>query len=386
MKTIPTVVSLLITLALLAACASISQPTTLPETTVSSLPAHSSTLIPATNTPAPSSTPIPATSTPEPSPTPRPHYEINDPATWPQDMQDYWNQGNNQWENAALTAGFDTFILQTRRNYLAENGVADVETMSDQDIFYQYIRLGQEHRGEPLTLTPSELRMMNNNAMNRNSAQFAYWEGVNPRIVHDGIWVDQAASGIMQDSWYNRWFGPPQSPLRDSLDSVTLQVFGASQVEQLASFDGVIGDAASTFRLPGVDSTQAQGLLVHIFRDEGHSWLPLVVHFQDITLQPGDKIVNGMGEIVDVTTSLIIPASRSSFNRANHENDLTSELLRQLIGSKIHAGIDIATGAFGYFPYNLGLLGTNSDIRIINMDNAPGIYSGSPIWPWNTQP
>jgi hypothetical protein len=306
--------------------------------------------------------------------------------TWPQEMRAYWMGGNQEWTDQALTAEFDAFIQQARRDFLTQNGVENAASLSDLEAFYQYLRIETEQKNMIMQFTITELQTMNQDALNIHTAHFAYYEETQPRITHDGIWADPPGGGIKTKAWYDQWVGNPNSHLRsDNLtaESVIRNIFGSNQAEMLDRYDGIIGDAAAVFRLPGIDPEQAVGILVHTSVGSDHNWLPLIVHFQDLILAPGSMIVNGMHEIVEVTSPTSIPASHTTFDPAPGADNLTLASTMQLVGQKVHCGTDYRNGIFAYFPYGFGLQGANSEIHVLNPDNAPGTYSGAPEWPWN---
>ena len=367
---------------LLAACSPVPAATIAP-TTAPILPSATPPPSQTPTTTASPTLPPTATPTPEPSPTPRPHYDLHDMSTWPEEMQNYWTGGIETWTDPALTAEFDAFVQQSRRDFLAQNGVENAASLSDLEAFYQYLRIGIEQKAIT-QFSITELRTMNQDAFNAYTAHIAYYEETQPRIVHDGISV-MHSEGMRTQSEYDQWFGDPNSSLRDVHLSVTSvrNVFGSDQAGIVNRYDGIIGDAAAVFRLPGIEPEQAVGILVHTNLGSDHNWTPLVVHFQDLVLEPGSLLVNGMHEIVESTSRIIIPASRSSWDRRDTASILTLSQLMQYLGQKTHCGIDYGDGVYGYFPYGLGLQGANSEIRVLNMDNAPGTYSGVPDWPWN---
>jgi hypothetical protein len=268
--------------------------------------------------------------------------------------------------------------------------VENAASLSDLEAFFQYLRIGIEQKDIIMQFSITELQTMNQDALNIHTAHFAYYEETQPRIIHDGIWVDQPSGGIKPQSLYDQWIGNPNSHLRsDNLTIfVTRNVFGSNQTEMVDRYDGIIGDAAAVFRLPGIEPEQAVGILVNTNIDSDHNWTPLIVHFQDLVLDPGSMIVNGMHELVEVTTPTSITASHTTFDPAPGADNLTLASTLQLVGQKVHCGTDYRYGRYGYsiyayFPYGFGLQGANSEIHVLNPDNAPGTYSGVPDWPWN---
>lgn len=389
MKTMPNFLLFIITLALLAACTPIPTPTTLPITTTTATSAPSFSQIPINNTPAPSTTPIFATNTPEPSPTPLPHYEINDPAIWPQEMQDYWNGGDEQWSNPALSAEFDAFILQERRENVAENGIAGVETMSDQEILYQYMRLGQEHGGELLTFSPTELRDMNYRTLNRYVTHYAHSDNTTGNYMfYEGIYLGVVpGNGVMDINLYNDTVSR-QGNFRNIING--LNIFGVEQNDLMPGYYGFVGDGAARFRLPGgVSPEVSQGLLGHVFHNNEHFFLPTIVSFQEVPLNAGDLIVNGNEKLVPLEQNDAIRYSRAEL--AHNPGGISAQPLTEvelisLIGNKITFRSDSflvsGLGVTSYFPHGLGLQGATTDVRVITANDGV-IWSGQTVWPWS---
>jgi len=112
-------------------------------------PSTPTILAAATEQPAtPTKSPEPTDAwTPEPSPTPRPRYEINNSATWPQEMQEYFDRAPEEWNNPTTQyvsdEAFHQFIQQSRRDFLSDQGVSGIEILNEQELLMEYIRVGK---------------------------------------------------------------------------------------------------------------------------------------------------------------------------------------------------------------------------------------------------
>lgn len=332
---------------------------------------------------------IQPSSTPEPTATTVPHYDIHVLSTWPQEMQDYWNGGNDLWSDPSKTPEFDAFIQQSRRDYLLENGIQQVAEMSAQDLFNEYIRLGQEYGGVLLTFTTTELRELNYGALNRYITHYAHSDTTSGNyIFYDGIYLGVVpGNGVMDLTLFNDSIAR-HGNFRNIING--LNVLGVTQNDLMPGYYGFVGDGAARFRLPGIDPGVAQGILGHIYLNDQDIWLPAIISFQDVPIRQGDLIVDANEIFHPINHDDFIRYSRVTLPYNPGRTDtppITEPDVINLIGKKITFRSDSSlrsdTGVTAYFPFNLGLQGATADIHILDPIGDAAIYSGLSNWPWN---
>jgi hypothetical protein len=308
------------------------------------------TAIPPTQTPLPTATSTP-TATATITPTPVPPSLLHDMATWPENMRTYYERDPSEWNNPTQEYIYDeefhNQLIGMRRAFLAEQNIADAETMSEQALFYEYVRWGLENQ-QILSLSPYELRVLSSDPAN---VSVSYKEiSDSGMTLHQGLFtLNQAQTNIASF----------QELVQQLLETrLSFPVFGVDITLPRMAYNGFIGNQAGLFRIPGVDPEQGIGILGHWNPAEGqHAWIPLVTHFSPYTYHGGD-----IGIYFDQT--LIISSEMTMVGAhtgpiGNVGKWLTLEDFINNVGLKIHAIPEYSPDASieGGFPWQVGLEG-----------------------------
>lgn len=301
---------------------------------------------------APTSLP---TNTPEPSPTTRPHYEINDPATWPQEMQDYFNRAPEEWNNQVHSymsdEVFNTQLIQMRRDFIQGIGLKNDESMGEYELFIQYLKWGQDNK-QLLTLSPEELRTMLTDPNNEGVAYKHIFPDNSGMVMYEGLF---AMIGIQDNDTLF------QNRINNVLNSeMNLTIFGVNALVHRGYYRGVRGDQIGAFRLPGVDPSAGVGVLVHYINDSGiDCYMPLIAHFIDLQVNKGDIVVVG-GNIGGPSHSPVEAVMAASHVNPSGRSDMRSITLEEIVnnlGNKVTIYADTQKmGEFEeFFPWGFGL-------------------------------
>ncbi len=323
---------------------------------------------PATSTKAPEPTDA---WTPEPSPTPRPRYEINNSASWPQEMQDYFDRAPEEWNNPTTQyvsdEAFHQFIQQSRRDFLSDQGVSGIEILNEQELIMEYIRWGNENLNI-LILTPIEIRTMLSNPDN----YFASYSEINDGNLtfHEGLFT---YINLKAD----RDFQSLLNQLAEQQFSIS--VFGELINVSRDGYLGFVGDEAGLFRIPGINPEQGIGILGHWNPTPGqHAWIPLIVHFSPHLFHAGE--IGMLNADVRQYPADVTMGPAHTGPLGNEGSLVTLQDLINSIRHKIQAMPDWdPSGNFsGNFPWQLGVEGAQR----FEFGQSPLIFP--PIdYPWH---
>lgn len=263
-----------------AATRGLPSPTIAPATTFTAPPTSTLTRLPPT--PSPSPTILPPTATATPTATPRPKYDITSPDSWPAEMQAYANRPTDSWKTAdnpdyVTDAAYDSFLKEARRTFLGKQGM-DVESLTDEQIFNEYVGWGVENK-QMIKLSPVEMR-----GLVAGPYEVAYRsdeknaEGKLHMVFNYGIF----------DS--TRYFGPPPQENIDLAKtlSMTFPVFGKDTLIPRMNYDGAAGYLAGVVELPGVDPKKEVGALMYYNRGGKDYWVLQSASFEPVVHKPGE--------------------------------------------------------------------------------------------------
>lgn len=309
------------------------------------------------------------TNIPEPSPTVRPHYDINDPATWPQEMQDYFNRAPEEWNNPTRqyvsTEVFDQFIQQSRCDFLSELGIDGVEGMSQEELFTEYVKWGMENR-QAITLSPLE-------KINISNGPYALYRGD----------LGASAQGIAYNQDVGRAPTAEDMQILKWLAQMQTRVFGQDIRFSRIGNDSMIGTLVGVVKPTGTRADQAADCLMYYEQEGQGYWAIVAVSFTPETHLTGEQFI-----ILNQGYKTVTYAN-------NHESRaLTSGAAREAVTGQIlldHLGTNIwlQAGGADSVPTQDGLnkrvtielTAAGLEKAIIVIFDIP--QPNPPILPWN---
>jgi len=322
------------------------------------------------STPEPSPT-VQPTATPEPSPTERPRFDINDPATWPQEMQDYFNRAPEEWNNPTRqyvsNEVFDQFIQQARRDFLSELGIDGVAGMNDQDTFTEYVRWGMENR-QKLTLSPLE-------KINKSNGPYALYRG--DLVVGQGT-----PQGIAQNQDLGRPSTSDDLELFQQLAQMNTRVFGEEIRYSRMGNDNMIGTLIGVVRPTGTRAEQAADCLMYYEQEGQGYWAIVAVSFSPETHLAGEQFIYLDGGYKTTTYSNNHEA-RALINGATRE-----PVTEQILVDHLDTNIWLKMGGKGSILTPVGTVRMNIELTAAGLEKAIDVIfdipqHSSPILPWD---
>jgi hypothetical protein len=269
-------------------------------------------------------------------------------------MRAYYQRDPSEWNNPTQEymsdSEFHSGLITMRRAFLTEQGVTEAETMSEQELFYDYVRWGMENK-QILTLSPHELRAMLADPAN---VAVAYKEiNGSERIVHEGLCSLCGLQTNMPGSQFQELLQQWQET------RITFPVFGAQITLPRMAYKGFIGNQAGLFRLPGVEPEQGVGILGHWNPNPGqHAWIPLATHFSEHQYYIGD--ISLSDDAVWIIQYDVTMVGAHTGPLGNESGWLVLQQLIDNIGQKIHAMPDAACPTRNFcvvcgLPWQFGL-------------------------------
>lgn len=243
---------------------------------------------------------------------------------------------------------FNTQLIQMRRDFLRTNGVANAETMSEQQLIIQYLKWGQENN-QILILSPIELRNM---VSDQNNVGATYNKVVNHRTSSiEGLFLNAK----LQDN--NASFQTNRERLLNWRFNV--KIFGQDTTVARYFYMGAMGDEIGLFQLPGINPNEGIGILVHYVNESGrHCYMPVITHFNQLEVHIGDLVVRD----IDIVSSPVNSIMDGAHLNPRGRTDMTPLLLNNLVNNlglkiTVYPDTDIRNEFWETFPWQLGLEG-----------------------------
>ena len=254
-----------------------------------------------------------------------------------------------------------------RRAFLVDNKLitaTEAKNMSDWDLFLQHVKYGIENK-QLINLAPEEIR---NIEMMINLP--SYYEGMS---IQEGIMNELRLSKEKADE--------KLAKMKDGSLSYKMTIFGRETTIPRTAFEGVLGDLAGVFRLPGVNPEDMVGTLTHyIDKQTGKDyWFVTVVPLKDTELLKESMILRmdpwGNPIISSLTDDLLIEQVRNEGKRI----PATLEDLKNNLGKKINFWNETHKVADSIFYSDMEII----DYVFFDESFPPEDKS---IWPWEMNP
>jgi hypothetical protein len=364
---------LILFLLLLSACSTkIQNPPEIPATvTLTAFPTH-------TPQPSPTSTP---TITPEPTATPRPQFDLHNPATWPQEMQDYFNRAPEEWINPSRSYisddQFTEFFQQARKDFVNQQGV-EIAKKSENEIFLEYQKWCFEH-SQVMVWSPKEITQV---------------VGGPFRIS----WIDGTAGDAPVHGGNNRSANLRINPETEGLIAQLLakhmysvQIFG--DILNLTPNAGFMGINAGLVRIPGLDP-QREVLLYLTYKEDNLIYDNLI----SIPLQPtiheiGESILDGHQTIIEVSSSFTLSPAIHGLCSGGQDFCLNGRKMPYLSIQDLFHGLGLTTLVHPYYasPSDRAELNSIGDLNPYNIERGyavgffPELMLVDVSLPWQTR-
>ena len=323
--------------------------------------------------------------------------DINsDPATWTKDyilengekfnMSKYWQEVSiDPLTNKTFREGAnmtqvemekqDKLALKVlnniRRAFLVDKKIlteTEAKNMSDWDLFLQHVKYGIENN-QLINLAPEEIIKINamlNLPSYRNGPELQEGIMINLQLNHDKAqeYLQRFKNGEL---------------------SYQIDIFGRETIIPRSAFNGVAGDLAGLFRLPGINPEDMVGSLAHYTdKETGEDyWFIMAIPFKSLEYKKGQEFIytNGFGAAIleKLSNSINAESAHIGARGSSWEKDLGLGDIFDNLGLKIaiHSEVydDPKAKVCSLIDPNSGM--EVGSFIVIN----PGI-NDKPTWPW----